>query len=425
MKIYLDMVGCRLNQSEIEAYAQQFQAAGHRLTAIPDDADLAIVNTCAVTIAAAADSRKMIRRIARKGAKRVVVTGCWSTLNPQKAAQLIGVEEVIPNKAKDNLVRDFLDLEKEAWDQNSLARILIPGPRMRTRAVIKAQDGCDNRCTFCITTIARGKGRSVSLDKVLRDVQGALRGDAKEVILTGVHLGSWGKDFEKPQSLHNLVEAILFKTEVPRVRLSSIEPWNVEAPLLELLTSDRLARHLHLPLQSGSVGTLRRMARKITPIEYAALIERVRSVVPDVALTTDVMVGFPGETEEEFAESLAFVQAMNFADGHTFTYSARKGTVAATMSDQVPHPVRKERNSAMRAVLASSAAAYRQRFVGHELPVLWESVSKLDDGGWKLQGLTDNYLRVRAENSQNLWNSITPVVMATTTPWGLKGKITV
>lgn len=425
MKIYLDMVGCRLNQSEIEAYAQQFQATGHNLTADPAAADLAIVNTCTVTVAAAADSRKMIRRVARKGAGQVLVTGCWATLEPQKAAQLAGVSGVIPNEDKDNLALNFLGLDREAIDQKSLERVIVPGPRTRTRAVIKAQDGCDNHCTFCITTIARGNGRSVPLDAVLRDVQIALRGGVQEVILAGVHLGSWGQDFGEVLAVQDLVEAVLRETDVLQVRLSSIEPWDVEDSLIELLASERVARHLHLPLQSGSAATLRRMARKITPADYAALLGRVRAVVPEAALTADVMVGFPGETEEEFAESLAFVREMNFAGGHTFTYSARPGTVAAEMPNQVPHPIRKERNAAMREVLAASAAEYRRRFVGRELNVLWESATSLDGGGWELRGLTDNYLRVRAQSPRNLWNSITPVFLASTTPQGLEGTVTV
>ncbi|RLD06749.1 MAG: tRNA (N(6)-L-threonylcarbamoyladenosine(37)-C(2))-methylthiotransferase MtaB [Chloroflexota bacterium] len=425
MKIYLDMVGCRLNQSEIEAYAQQFQAAGHSLTANPADADLAIVNTCTVTVAAAADSRKMIRRVARKGAGQVLVTGCWATLEPQKASQLAGVSEVIPNDAKDEFVLNFLGLDREKIDQKSLERVIVPGPRVRTRAVIKAQDGCDNHCTFCITTIARGNGRSVPIEAVLRDVRIALRGGAQEVVLAGVHLGSWGHDFEERLALQDLVKAILSETDVPQVRLSSLEPWDVEDALIELLASERVARHLHLPLQSGCAATLRRMARKITPSGYATLLSRVRAVTPEAALTADVMVGFPGETEEEFAESLAFVREMNFAGGHTFTYSARERTVAAKMPNQVPHPIRKERNAAMREVLTSSAAEYRRRFVGRKLNVLWESATSLDGGGWELRGLTDNYLRVRAQYPRNLWNSITPVLLESTTPRGLEGKVTV
>ena len=423
MKIYLDMVGCRLNQSEIEAYARQFQAAGHTLTADPAEADLAIVNTCTVTVAAAADSRKMIRRMARKGAAQIVVTGCWATLEPKKAAQLPSVCEVVSNDDKDDFAPNLLGLTREDLERKSLERIMVPGSRLRTRAVIKAQDGCDNRCTFCVTTIARGKGRSVPVEEVLRDVRMALRGGAQEIVLTGVHLGSWGRDFIGGLALHNLVEAILRETETPRVRLSSIEPWDVLEPLIELLSSDRVARHLHLPLQSGCADTLRRMARKITPARYAKLLNRVRDTAPEVALTTDVMVGFPGETAEDFSESLDFVRGMNFAGGHVFTYSARPGTVAAEMPDQVPHPIRKVRNAAMREVLAVSAAEYRQRFVSRELNVLWESAITLNDGRWELRGLTDNYLRVRAISPQNLWNRITPARLINATSWGLEGII--
>lgn len=424
MKFYLDMVGCRLNQSEIEAYAQQLLAGGHTLTSDPAEADLAVINTCTVTVAAAADSRKMIRRTAREGAGEVVATGCWASLEPEKAALLKGVSRVISNAQKEALVPTVLGAGRDFSDDQSLARVPIPGPRERTRTVIKAQDGCDNGCAFCITTIARGEGRSLPAEDVLRSVRIALRGGAQEAVLTGIHLGSWGQDFDHPLTLDHLVERILKETRLRRLRLSSIEPWDVNDPLISLLASDRVARHLHLPLQSGCAATLRRMARKITPAGYAALLDRVRAVVPEVALTTDVMVGFPGETEEEFAESLAFVREMGFADGHTFTYSARPGTTAAEMPDQVPHPLRKERNARMREVLASSAAAYGQRFVGQELDVLWESATELEGGGWALRGLTDNYLRVRAESPENRWNQITPTHLDSLNTSGFKGKIT-
>jgi len=438
MKIHLNMVGCRLNQSEIEAYAQQLQAAGHSLTADPAEADLAIVNTCTVTVSAAADSRKMIRRIARQGAKQVVVTGCWSALEPAKAAQLSGVSKVVSNAEKDELVPLVLGLEQDSFNDISLERVIIPGSRARTRAVIKAQDGCDNRCTFCITTIARGRGRSVPAGEVVQSVNTALRGEAlhgrgsQEVVITGVHLGSWGRDFTPPLALHDLVEIILEQTDVPRLRLSSIEPWDVEPPLIELLTSPRVARHLHLPLQSGCASTLRRMARKITPVEYADLVNRVRAVVPEVAITTDVIVGFPGETEQEFEENLAFVQEMAYAGGHTFTYSARPGTAAAEMEGQVPHSTRKERNIIMRNALADSETAYRQQFVGREMDVLWESVTQksgtlLSDGEWELRGLTDNYLpvwaRLRLQSGADLWNKVSLSRLESLTPRGFNAKL--
>lgn len=295
MKIYLDMVGCRLNQSEIERIAQQFSEAGHDLTGDPAGADVAVVNTCTVTVAAAADSRKLIRRLARKGAGEVVVTGCWATLEPENAADLPGVSRVVSNESKEQLVPDFLTQVQPRYEQEPLEREFIPGARFRTRANIKAQDGCDHRCTFCITTLARGKGRSTTSAEVIRQVNAAVRSGVQEVVLTGVQLGSWGRDLTGEPGLSTLLTSILEETEVPRIRLSSIEPWDVEPDLIETLTHDRVARHLHLPLQSGSDRTLKRMARKNTARDYADLLTRIRDAVPRAAVTTDLMTGFPGK----------------------------------------------------------------------------------------------------------------------------------
>ncbi len=423
MKIYLDTVGCRLNQSEIETFARQFRAAGHEIVARPEDADLAVVNTCAVTTQAAADSRKTIRRAARAGVEEIAVTGCWVTLEPEAAASLPGVRRVVENSRKEALVPQVLNLPPEAFDLEPLERQPIPGARLRTRAFIKVQDGCDNRCTFCITTVARGAGRSLPLSRVLEDVQAALDGGAQEIVLTGVHLGSWGKDLSPRRHLRHLIEAILSHTSAPRVRLSSLEPWNLDASFFELWQEPRLCRHLHLPLQSGCNATLRRMARKTTQVSFAALVDAARRVAPDMAITTDIIVGFPGESEAEFAESAAFVRQMAFAGGHVFTYSPRPGTAAARMPGQVPHAVRKERNTRMRQILADSGARYRSRFIGHTREVLWESAVALGPAGWTLSGLTDNYLRVHAQAPQDLWNRLSRVRITAEDGSALRGVL--
>lgn len=416
MKVFLDSIGCRLNQSEIETYARQFHAAGHTLVEKPEEADLVVVNTCAVTAAAGADSRGKIRQAVRRGAGEVVVTGCWSTLNPEGAASLPGVSRVIPNEAKDRLVPDLLGLPQEIFDLEPVQRIPVPGARLRTRAFIKVQDGCDNRCTFCITTVARGQGRSRPIAEVLEDIHrtesaagGAEGNGAQEIVLTGVHLGSWGHDLSPRLHLRDLIQAILRESRVPRVRLSSLEPWDLDEDFFELWEDERLCRHLHLPLQSGCGATLRRMARKTTPDSFRKLVSAARKAISGVAITSDVIVGFPGESEEEFAESLNFVEEMAFAGGHVFTYSARPGTAAARMPNQTPHALRKERSAQMRQVLSQAAQEYGRAFVGEVLPVLWESASALGPDGWQVSGLTDNYLRVKATAPERLWNQITPV----------------
>jgi len=421
MKIYLDTIGCRLNQAEIEQYARQFRLAGHTLVPNPEQADLAVVNTCAVTSAAVSDSRQKIRQLARHGVRQIAVTGCWSTLNPADAAALAGVRQVIPNLQKDRLVPDLLQVSLPEFDPQSTGRQPIPGARLRTRAFIKVQDGCNNRCTFCITTLARGPGRSRPIPAVLADIRAA--GDAREIVLTGVHLGSWGQDLLPPSPLCRLVEAILKETEAPRLRLSSLEPWDLQAGFFHLWQDPRLCRHLHLPLQSGCAATLRRMARKTTPESFAALVAAARLAIPDVAITTDIITGFPGESEAEFQESLAFVRQMHFAGGHVFTYSARPGTAALRLPDQVPHPLRKERNACMRAVFAEASQAYQSAFIGQVMPVLWESAAGLGEDGWEMSGLTGNYLRVNARSSRSLWNQITPVRLSALTPDGLFGQV--
>lgn len=431
MKIFLDSVGCRLNQSEIESYARQFHAAGHDLVPAAEGADLVVVNTCAVTAAAASDSRQKIRQANRLGAKEIVVTGCWSTLNPGGAASLPGVAHVVSNPDKDLLVPKLLQVSTEIFDQEPVARQPVPGARLRTRAFIKVQDGCENRCTFCITTLARGAGRSRPIAQVLADVQGALRSPdgegyaagAQEVVITGVHLGSWGHDLSPQKHLRQLVIAILENTDVQRLRLSSLEPWDLDETFFSLWQDPRLCRHLHLPLQSGSTATLRRMARKTTPESFAGLVAAARDAIPGVAITTDVIAGFPGEDESEFAQSLAFVKEMNFAGGHVFTYSARPGTAAARMPGQVPHTLRKQRNQQMRLLLGESALAYQMEFLGEMLPVLWESATSLGPQGWLMSGLTGNYLRVKAQAPRHLWNRITPVRLDSLDGEGLHGRI--
>jgi threonylcarbamoyladenosine tRNA methylthiotransferase MtaB len=426
MKVYLDSIGCRLNQGEIEAYARQFRSQGHTLVSSASEADLVVVNTCTVTAAAASDSRQKIRQAARAGADEIVVTGCWSTLNPKGAELLPRVSRVVPNQDKDSLVREVLGISDQGYEIELLERERIPGARARTRSFIKVQDGCDNRCTFCITTIARGPGKSRPIQQIIEDIQIELQGDttgSREIVLTGVHLGSWGQDFEKPLHLKNLVRAVLKETDAPRLRLSSLEPWDLDENFFQLWENERLCRHLHLPLQSGSAATLRRMARKTNPQEYARLVEAARRTIPEVAITTDIITGFPGEDEAAFLESLQFAENMHFSGGHAFTYSERPGTAAERMSGQVPERVRKERNARMRTMLLKSAETFRNAFIGSELPVLWESVTSVGPENWLISGLTDNYLRVYTESPRQLWNQITPVRLINLHKDGLFGYI--
>ncbi|MCK5052895.1 MAG: tRNA (N(6)-L-threonylcarbamoyladenosine(37)-C(2))-methylthiotransferase MtaB [Anaerolineales bacterium] len=423
MKVFLDSIGCRLNQSEIERIGRDFRLAGHELVSDPAQADLAVINTCTVTQRADADSRKKTRQIARAGVDQIILTGCWATLKEHSALELPKVTGVVKNDDKSRLVADLLGQPPELFNQEPLQREPLPGSRMRTRAFIKVQDGCNNRCSFCITTVARGSGVSLPSESVLNEVHAAQQGGSQEIVLCGVHLGSWGKDLSQGRSLRDLIQLILKETEIPRLRLSSLEPWNLEANFFSLWQDARLCRHLHFPLQSGSNATLRRMARKTSQDDFSELITAARAEIPDVAITTDIIVGFPGETEEEFEESLAFVEAIDFAGGHVFTYSEREGTPAAGFDPAIPTAVRRERSRVMRAAFARSADHYRRSFIGRILPVLWESTNDLGEAGWQLSGLTDNYLRVFANSDEDRWNQISDVKITRPLKGVLQGRI--
>ncbi len=402
MRVFLDSVGCKLNQSEIEKYAAQLHEAGHDLVGNVTDADVYILNTCAVTAAASSDSRQKLRQAVHQNpAIEIIATGCLVSLDDSIKQIIPQIRRIVPNQDKDNLVREMLG---ELPDLEYYERQPIPGVRRRTRAFIKVQDGCDNFCTYCITRLARGQSRSVDLNLILSDIHGALAGGAKEVVLTGVHLASYGMDFYPKQSLELLLQKIL--KDIPRdirIRVSSLEPWDLTPEFFDLWKDTRLCPHFHLPLQSGSDTVLRRMARKVTTSEYKLLVEELLARIPDAAVTTDIIVGFPGETETEFYDTLEFIRSIPFAGGHVFSYSAREGTGAAKMNMQIHGSIKRERSATLRKVFADSAYHYHQQFLGKTVQVLWESSRKVTKN-YLLSGHTPNYLRVDAISNQPLRN---------------------
>lgn len=411
MKVFFDVIGCRLNQSEVEQLAISFRALGHQIVGDAAQADVAIINTCSVTTKAAADSRKKLRRAARLGAKRVVATGCWATLFPEQALDLEGVTDVFNNQNKGEIVSSLLNVPPHSISTLNLVREPLPGDRARTRAFIKIQEGCDHHCTYCLTRLARGRSQSRDFDVIKRDIHSAVAGGTKEIVLTGVQLGSWGRDLPEPKRLSDLLERVLALSGFERLRLSSIEPWDFEGSLLALWQDERMCRHLHLPLQSADDRILNAMARPMTSHAFRMLIESIQSAIPHVAVTTDVIVGFPGETEEAFINTRSFIQAIDFAGGHVFTFSPRPGTAANKMKNKVSASTARVRSLELRNLFTQKAFAFRDRFIETQLPVLWESASKQAADEWQLSGLTDNYLRVYAKASSNLWNEITPVVL--------------
>ncbi len=399
MRIYLDSIGCRLNWSEIESLAQQFTAAGHKVASDPEGADVIIVNTCAVTAQAERKTRHQIRSFHRDNPDaRIAVIGCYPTLRPERSTEFAGVEWVVPNAEKARTVESICAEPSAIRDLQST----IHKPPLRTRAFVKVQDGCDNHCTYCIIRELRGPGRSRPLGDVVAEVRGLVEVDCQEVVLTGVNLGSYGRDLGQPDGLRALIESLLVHTDVARLRLSSLEPWDVDEPFFDLWEDPRLCRQLHLPLQAGCDATLRRMGRPITTEAFARLVKAARAAIPGLAVTTDVLVGFPGEDETAFRASYDFVERMAFAKLHVFPYSPRPGTPAVRLSDRVPQAVRDERASHMRELGATQRRRFRERFVGRTLEVLWEKQWR--DGRWT--GWTDNYIRV-VTAAESLYNRVT------------------
>lgn len=397
MQVYLESLGCRLNTAETEALARHFAGAGYEVVAAPEAADVIVLNSCAVTAQAARKSRHRLHTLHRLGPQaRLAVVGCWATEDAALAATLPGVTWIIPNADKARAVEIItgVDAAPAAWS---------PGRWGRTRAFLAVQDGCDHACTYCITRVLRGPARSRPFEDAVQAALELTAQGAQEIVLTGVSLGAYGHDLGLTTGLAALVEAILQMTAVPRLRLSSVEPWDVDDALLRQWENPRLCRQLHLPLQSGSDAVLKRMGRRTTVAQFAALVDAARAVSPDIAITTDVIVGFPGETEADFVASLDFAARMAFARLHVFPYSERPGTPAIRLPGAVPAAKRAARAARMRALGEQLAAEYRLKFIGQMLPVLWE---QRDEGGdW--HGLTDNYLEVVTQSESDLYNQIT------------------
>lgn len=415
MNIFLETLGCRLNYSEMQTLASQLSAVGHQVVTTPQEADVCVLNTCAVTAEAARKSRQIARKLVRANpSARLAVTGCYATLAPDTVKSLPRVQLVVDNQHKDRLA-DLLqpwsaDLDGEGW------RRLQPEapvqPPARTRAFVKAQDGCNNRCTFCIVTVARGQERSRPIDDVVADLRQMEAEGYQEAVLTGVHLGGYGSDLGT--DLRQLVEAILDRTGLPRLRLSSIEPWDLQPAFFDLwpASGGRLCPHLHLPLQAGCDATLKRMARRNRTAEFRDLVAEARARIPGLVITTDIIAGFPGESRDDFDESLAFLAEMAFAHIHAFPYSNREGTAAARFQNQIAAEERKQRVTALQRLARTSGEAVRRGFLGQVRPVLWEKLEHPGNGvGPVWSGLTDNFLRVQtlAHNGIDLENRITQV----------------
>jgi threonylcarbamoyladenosine tRNA methylthiotransferase MtaB len=407
---HVENFGCRASRADGEIISAELRHRGLSPALSPSRADVIIANTCSVTAQADRTARAFLRKVHRENpSARILVTGCYAQRAPQEVAALPGVQAVIGNSHKalvsemaqqaagfvplaalsvnDTFAHSELSMPQSGW---------YPGGQ--TRPNLKVQDGCGNRCSFCIIPTTRGHSRSLSLEACLESVRAFAGAGGTEMVLSGINLGRWGRDLEPQRTLDRLVGEILTQTALPRLRLSSVEPMDWTPQLLALFrgpSASRLARHAHLPLQSGSDAILRAMHRRYRPWHYAEKLRLIREAMPDAAIGADVMVGFPGETDALFEESFTFIAAQPFTYLHLFPFSARPGTTAWQLAQQ--HPVAPrvvaERSARLRELIAARNLVFRQSFLDRELP----AVTLHAPPGEKAKALTDNFLEVRLD----------------------------
>lgn len=394
MKVHLKALGCRLNEAELEQWSQDFRAKGHLMVPDHEDADIVVLNTCAVTSDAGKKSRKLMNRLYRENPEsKLVVSGCYATLEADKVAEHMGVDLVIPNPQKDQL--PTLVMDKFAGNVMPLVA-MEPGEtslfaRGRQRAFIKIQDGCRYRCTFCIVTVARGEEKSRSIEDIIQEVQRLQEQGIQEIVLTGVHVGGYGSDLDT--TLFDLVKTILAETDIPRIRFASVEPWDLPDEFFHLFEDPRLMPHMHLPLQSGSDTVLRRMSRRCKTDSFRHLVEQARQSVPGFNVTSDIIVGFPGETEGEWRQTMEYVESVGFGHLHIFSYSPREGTKAARLNNPVEEAVKKQRSVEMHRLAEQLKQDFASSQLGQTVPVLWER-QRQEAGVSKYAGYTPNFMKV-------------------------------
>ncbi len=396
MRIHFKTLGCRLNEAETEAWRRDFLAKGHRDTDQIEEADLVVINSCAVTEEAVRKSRKLVRRAQRGNPQaKLVLSGCYATLDSDAAAADLGIDLLVENRDKHRLaelVSESLSVPAmpAAHIDDNRAPLLPAG---RQRAFVKVQDGCRYRCTFCIVTVARGEERSRPIGDIIGEVNHLHAEGVREIVMTGVHLGGYGTD--SGSDIGRLIERVLAETDMPRIRMGSLEPWDIPEHFWTLFDNPRLMPHLHLPLQSGCDRTLRRMARRCKTAEFSALVEHARQAVPRLNITTDIIVGFPGESEADWRESLDFIAATGFGHIHIFSYSPRGGTKAATQPEQLPRVVKRQRSEMLHALAADMKRRVQQRHLGERPSVLVEAAPlSTNQNRYAVSGYTPNFLRV-------------------------------
>ena len=435
---YVENFGCRATQADGAAIERQFEERGLARAAAPAQSEIVVLNTCTVTAAADQDARAAIRRIRRENPGcQIVVTGCYAQRAPEEVAALPGVSRVIGNSHKHRLAEILVPSRRDAVTSIESHPGFVPlssltaearreiyvsdifahtellaapvfdgiGPgsnNERTRPNLKVQDGCDNRCSFCVIPYVRGQSRSLPLEEIVDEVNALVQSGYREVVISGINLGRWGRDFDKPLRFEDVVHEILDRTNLEKLRISSVEPMDWSDELIDMMAhSSRIAKHAHVPLQSGSDRVLRGMHRKYRPWHYREKLEKIRAAMPMAAIGADVMVGFPGESEADFEETRRLIEEMPFTYLHVFTYSSRPGTPAADLRDQVPVQTARGRNRILRDLAAEKKLAFMRGFVGKTVEAITLNVSD----GKSTEALTDNYLKVRlwGQHDANQW----------------------
>ena len=415
MKVAIHTLGCKLNQAESELLARQFAEAGYTIVS-GDAADIHVLNTCTVTHIADRKSRHVVRLWRKRNPQALIVaTGCYAERAPQELAQ-VGASLIIGNEEKMHLL-DFMKVEPATVARCSAGK-LVKDDVSRVRSFIKIQDGCNDSCAYCIVPQVRGSEHCPTVADVVNQVKARVSAGYKEVVFTGTKIGDYR---QKGVNLKELVEQVLAVTGVERLHLSSLQPQDISTDLLSLWQDPRLCRHFHLALQSGSDSVLRRMRRHYSVDDYRQAVSLIRKTVPDVAITTDIMVGFPGESIEEFEESYRFCKEIDFANIHVFSYSPRPGTLAARMPEQVSDKLKKERSQRMLQLAKDSARRFCQRFLGRDLMVLWEN--EVATGSGIYSGFSDNYIRVFTESSETLANQFRSVYLVRLHNHGIWGDV--
>lgn len=400
-------LGCKVNQYETEAMAELFSEAGYEICDFSETADVYVINTCSVTNMGDRKSRQVIRRAKKTNPDAIIaVTGCYAQTASEEVLKIDGVNLVLGTKDRKNIVErvEALSVASKVngvtniMDNHEFEELHIKNYSDRTRAFIKIQEGCSQFCSYCIIPYARGPVRSRDEAEVLSEIQRLVENGFSEIILVGIHVASYGMDLGTT-SLEELLMKVDKIDGVKRVRLSSIEPMTLNREFVDKVKgSKKLCPHFHISLQSGCDETLRRMNRKYTTAQYKEIVEGLRESFPDVAITTDIMVGFPAETDEEFQATLDFVNEIQFADAHVFQYSPRRGTPAAKRPDQISPEVKEERSKLIIEAAQKSRDKFLEKHLGKTVPVLFEQI--VGDGCF--EGKTDNYINVHVKSDADL-----------------------